>query len=360
MEEPLVQRLEVDNFGVNASVVDKNMFLDIPHQVEQTEQTRLIEEVTCDQHNQEINEVNLEKRNEEKNCFSVPTPWDCVESSTNNNETPVEEIALPTTESKIEAQTTSPTTEEQESKIEAQVEEITSPTAEEQESKIESLANNLAVNLQREHECPLSIFNFDEFELEQQERHQHALLQAHLHQQQLDHTQYLNKQEVLHRSKRTDLTILTAVSPMTPSNYAAFQSPGGNGSTNSAGQAWYYTDATPIYQNRSGSPCTRKDRLYEAMPYQYMEQEFLKGKYGPRHRHQPAIVSKAALRRVEDNKDDFFQRLYDVRKQHTANKIVALLHAEVNTAQVVNTVHPRVLTAEERLEVSNRYQFDLQ
>lgn len=259
----------------------------------------------------------IEKENRES--LVVPTPWDNIEAATKNVIAAEQEV---------------------------------SPVSEDQESKIQSLANHLADDLQREHGSPQSIFNFDEFEHEQ--RQQQALLQLHLHQQQLLHTQYIHRDEHEHKNKRMDLTIQIAESPQ-QSNFGYFQSPGGNNYSNVAGQAWYYTDATPTYQNRSGSPCSRKDRLYEAMPYQYMEQEFLKGKHVPQHRYKPALVSKAVHRRVEDNKDDFFQRLYDVRKQHTENKITALVQAEVHTAQVVNTVHPRVLTAEERLEVSNRY-----
>lgn len=272
--------------------------------------------VEADNINARISEPTIENGE----SLVVPTPWDNIELISTNN-------------------------------ITAAAEQEVSPVSEDQESKIQSLANNLADGLQREHGSPQSIFNFDDFEHEQ--RQQQALLQLHLHQQQLLHTQYIHREEHEHKSKRVDLTIQIAESPQ-QSNFGDFQSPGGNNYSNVTGQAWYYTDATPTYQNRSGSPCTRKDRLYEAMPYQYMEQEFLKGKHLPQHRYQPAIVSKAVHRRVEDNKDDFFQRLYDVRKQHTANKITALLHAEVNTAQVVNTVHPRVLTTEERLEVSNR------
>lgn len=231
----------------------------------------------------------------------------------------------------------------------------TPSTNEDQESKIQSLALHLADDLQREHTSPLSVFNFDEFELEQRQLQQANLQQLHLHQQQLLHTQYLQRQEHQTKSRKVNLSIQTAESPhLTRSN--SFLSQGN--STPNANLAWYYTDETPKYQNRSGSPCTRKDRLYEAMPYRYMEQEFLKEKHLPQHRYQPAIVSKAARRQVEDNKDDFFQRLYDVRKQHTANKITALIHTEVATAQVVNTVHPRVLTAEQRMEVSNRYCLD--
>ncbi len=97
-----------------------------------------------------------------------------------------------------------------------------------------------------------------------------------------------------------------------------------------------------------------RNHFVQAMPYQYQEQEFTKEKYIPQFPYQPVLASKAALRRVEDNKDDFFQRLYDIRLHHYANKVHAMREISVHTAQVVNTVHPKVLTTEQRLEVSNR------
>jgi hypothetical protein len=93
----------------------------------------------------------------------------------------------------------------------------------------------------------------------------------------------------------------------------------------------------------------------QALPYQYQELEFTRDKHIPRFPHQPTLVSKAARRTVEDNRDDFFQRLYDIRLQHYDHRVTAMRDINVATAQVVNTVHPRVLTEEQRRQASDRY-----
>lgn len=92
----------------------------------------------------------------------------------------------------------------------------------------------------------------------------------------------------------------------------------------------------------------------KALPFQYQELEFTRDKHTPRFRHQPVLVSKAARRSVEDSRDDFFQRLYDIRLRHYENKVTAMRDTDISTAQVVNTVHPRVLTDEQRNQVTDR------
>ena len=91
------------------------------------------------------------------------------------------------------------------------------------------------------------------------------------------------------------------------------------------------------------------------MPYQYQERESLEHKWVPQFTHQPDLISKSACRSVESNKDDFFQRLYDVRLEHQAHQLEAILSVEIDTVRNINRVHPKPLTKEQRLQTSNRY-----
>jgi hypothetical protein len=121
-------------------------------------------------------------------------------------------------------------------------------------------------------------------------------------------------------------------------------------------------DFTRLVQNHyyiGCFPALRGCRSYlhspQALPYQYQKLEFTRDKHIPRFPHQPTLISKAARRTVEDNRDDFFQRLYDIRLQHYDHRVTAMRDINIATAQVVNTVHPRVLTEEQRRQASDRY-----
>ena len=93
------------------------------------------------------------------------------------------------------------------------------------------------------------------------------------------------------------------------------------------------------------------------MPYQYFEKEFVHNKYAPQFPHQPVLISKPSARGVEDDKDGFFQRLYETHFHQMGLIEGAQRQTVQHIAQVGNTVHPRVLTDAERDEVTNRYVF---
>jgi hypothetical protein len=92
----------------------------------------------------------------------------------------------------------------------------------------------------------------------------------------------------------------------------------------------------------------------QAVEEQMSEQEYLRIKYAPNFPHKPTITPLAAALPIEDNKEDFFQRMYDTRVVQDALQTALLRSAEIAASQAVNTVHPRTLTAEQRAEVSRR------
>ena len=89
------------------------------------------------------------------------------------------------------------------------------------------------------------------------------------------------------------------------------------------------------------------------MPYQYFEQEVLRDKHTPQFAHQPVLVSKA-MYQVEDNREEFFQRLYATHFSQLSQVAMARQESAQHINQVGNTVHPRVLSDAERDEVTNR------
>jgi len=146
----------------------------------------------------------------------------------------------------------------------------TESTGAEQEGHIENLARLLADNLCRENNTTgsNSVFNFEEFESEQEYHDHHERLQQHLYQQHVLHQQEMQRQQ--DRLRRQHLSIITPDS----SRYSALPSPGSkffkqtpmhtpqSGNRNQS-PTWYRAEDNATYINRSGSPCSRKDRLYE-------------------------------------------------------------------------------------------------
>ena len=137
-----------------------------------------------------------------------------------------------------------------------------------QEGNIENLAEMLADNLHREHPTVHSMFSFEEFDSEQQYHQHQERLQLHLYQQHVLHQQELQRQQ--DRFRRNNLHISTDDA----SRYSALPSPGskfyrqpGQQSPGSSqgpySPAWYRAEDAASYVNRSGSLCSRKDRLYE-------------------------------------------------------------------------------------------------
>jgi hypothetical protein len=138
------------------------------------------------------------------------------------------------------------------------------------EQQLESLARSLAENLHKEHLSP-SIYNFEEFEREQETMR----LQHYLHQQEVQHQQQAYREEYLHQhwpGHRDDLTIQVDATQYSanpsPSayHYYAQQEQELQMQVERANQTqlpWYYADEAPVYENFEGTPCSRRDRLYE-------------------------------------------------------------------------------------------------
>lgn len=152
----------------------------------------------------------------------------------------------------------------------------TDSTRGEQEVKIEYLAQALADNLHKEHPIVHSIFNFEEFETEQQYHEHQERLQLHLYQQHIMHQQEIQRQQG--RARRQDLHINIddgskySSNPSPGSKYLTHQQSAQSPSI-ASGQnspAWYRAEDSASYINRSGSLCSRRDRLYEVKLHIYL------------------------------------------------------------------------------------------
>lgn len=125
----------------------------------------------------------------------------------------------------------------------------------EDEHNIQNLARVLADKLRRENLTP-SAFSFEEFEREQEEMR----MQHYIHHQEVFHQQQQYREEYLRH--RPTLSIQVTESP----HYSALPSPGNPLMHPTAEQQqapWYYADEVSMFENSMGTPCSRRDRLYE-------------------------------------------------------------------------------------------------
>ena len=154
------------------------------------------------------------------------------------------------------------------------------------EQHIELLARELADNLHKDNLSP-SMYSFEEFEWEQHEmraqhymhqqeaQHRHlAYREGYMHNHDHNHEQEYYQRQHEHaqhthyeHGHRTDLTIQITDSAFAP--YSTLSSPGSQHYPR-ASQRWYEAEQTPIYENASGTPCSRNDRLYEVNIYVYI------------------------------------------------------------------------------------------